>query len=302
MSDETIGFIGLGRMGAAIAERFLASGALTVCDIDPANVAPFAAGGAEVVGSPREVADRATIVFSCLPSTAACLEVALGAQGVAHGKAVKTYIDTSTMGMKVAQQIAEGLSPSIGFLDAPVSGGPPGARAGTLATMVSGARDDFERASPSLSIMAKNIFYIGERPGQAQIAKLINNHLSSAGRLATFEGLVLALKAGIDPSALIDVINVSSGRNYTTTDKVPAAILSGTFKFNGRLAISIKDETLLLEEAEALGVPLWVAPRLLETLKEAADGGYLDQDSMMLIQYMGEQAGIDVQAMMAERR
>jgi 3-hydroxyisobutyrate dehydrogenase-like beta-hydroxyacid dehydrogenase len=145
------------------------------------------------------------------------------------------------------------------------------------------------------------VFYVGEKPGQAQLAKLINNHLSTAGRLATFEGLVLALKGGLDVRALIDVINVSSGRNYTTTDKVPAAILSGSFKFNGRLAISIKDETLLQEEAAALGAPLWVAPRLLETLQEAAAGGYLERDSMLLLQYMGEQAGIDVRALLAKQ-
>lgn len=295
---DRVGFVGLGSMGAPIAERFLSSGkSLIVYDLNPDNVAPFANAGADVAASPRDVADRAEIVFSCLPSTDACIEVALGENGVAGGSALKVYIDTSTIGMKVARKIAEGLPATIGFLDAPVSGGPPGARAGTLTTMVSGPKAYFDYASPWFSIMAKNVFHVGETAGQAQLAKLINNHLSSAGRLATFEGLVLALKAGIDIHALTEVINVSSGRNYTTTDKVPSAILSGTFKFNGRLAISIKDETLLLEEAENLGVPLWVAPRLLDTLKEAASAGYLDKDSMLLMQYMGEQAGIDIQAM-----
>jgi 3-hydroxyisobutyrate dehydrogenase-like beta-hydroxyacid dehydrogenase len=290
-------------MGAAIAERFLASDvSLIVCDINPDNVAPFRDAGAETAATPRAVADRAEVVFSCLPTTQISRDVALGLDGIAHGEAVKVYIDTSTIGMKTAQEIAVGLPESIGFVDAPVSGGPPGARSGTLSTMVSGAKRHFDRALPFLSIMAKNVFYIGESPGQAQIAKLINNHLSSAGRLATFEGLVLALKAGIDPKVLLDVINVSSGRNYTTTDKVPAAILSGSFKFNGRLAISIKDQTLLQEEADALGVPLWVAPRLLETLKEAAAAGYLDKDSMLLIQYMGEKAGIDVRTIMQGHR
>jgi len=303
MSYEGIGFIGLGSMGAPIAERIQGSGAaLTVYDIDPANVASFATRGATVAASPKDVADKSEIVFSCLPSTAICLDVALGERGVVHGTKVQTYIDTSTIGLQVARTIADGLAPRIGFLDAPVSGGPPGARAGTLVTMVSGPQADYARALPAFEIMAKSIFYIGQSAGQAQIAKLVNNHLSAAGRIATFEGLVLALKAGLDPKILIDLINVSSGRNYTTTDKVPDAILSGTFKFNGRLAISIKDQTLLKEEADALGVPLWVAPRLLETLKEAADGGYLDQDSMLLIQYMGEQAGIDVRSMMIARQ
>ena len=299
----SVGFIGLGNMGGPLAERFLKAGTdLTVCDINPNNVAPFREGGAAVARTPREVADRATVVFSCMPTTDIAVEVALGADGIAHGKAVKVYIDTATIGIDIARRIAAGLPKSIGFLDAPVSGGAPGARAGTLSTMVSGPKPTFAIAEPYLKIMAKNVFHLGESAGQAQMAKLINNHLSAAHRLATFEGLVLALKAGIDLKVLVDVINVSSGRSYTTTDKIPEAILSGTFKFNGRLALSIKDQTLLRQEADRLGVPLWVAPSLLKTLKDAAAAGYLDQDSMLLIQYMGEQSGIDVRAMIQGKK
>ena len=162
--------------------------------------------------------------------------------------------------------------------------------------MVSGPKAVFKRAEPALRIMAKHVFHVGEMPGQAQIAKLINNHLSTAHRVATFEGLVLALKAGLDLKSLTEMINVSSGRSYTTTDKVPQAILSGTFKFNTHLGISIKDQILLRQAAEKLGVPLWVAPSLLSTLERAAEAGYRDKDSMYLIQFMGEQAGIDVYA------
>lgn len=298
MTQEHIGFIGLGNMGGAIAERFLSAGhPVTAFDVNPASVAHFTALGATAVGSPRQVADKAEVVFACLPTTQITLDVALGPDGIVHGQKIKVYVDTGTIGMTVAQKIATGLQPGIGFLDAPVSGGPPGAKAGTLTTMVSGPDAVFARAEPLLKVMAKNVFHVGTGAGQAQIAKLINNHLSAAHRIATFEGLVLALKAGMDLKTLVDVINVSSGRSYTTTDKVPQAILSGSFSFNGRLAISIKDQTLLQEEAEALGAKLWVAPRLLETLKEAAAAGYLDKDSMLLMQYMGEQAGIDVQAM-----
>jgi 3-hydroxyisobutyrate dehydrogenase-like beta-hydroxyacid dehydrogenase len=302
MTTGPLGFIGLGSMGAAIADRFLTCDLpLVVCDLQPDNVAPFVEAGAEVAVSPREVADRAQVVFSCLPTTDACRDVALGSDGVRYGTAVEVYVDTSTIGTTTAREIASGFRDEIGFVDAPVSGGPSGARAGTLSAMVSGAKEHFERALPYLSIMAKNVFHLGEQPGQAQIAKLINNHLSSAGRLAAFEGLVLALKAGIDPGTLIDVINVSSGRNYTTTHKIPEAILSGSFEYNGQLALSIKDETLLQEEADALGVPLWVGPHLLQTLHEVAAAGYLDHDSMFVVQYMGQQAGIDVRAIMQQR-
>jgi 3-hydroxyisobutyrate dehydrogenase-like beta-hydroxyacid dehydrogenase len=301
--NKPIGFIGLGSMGAALAERFLAAGCrLVVHDLDGATVRRFCESGAEAGLSALDVADRCETVFACLPTTQISFDVALGANGVVAGKEVRVYVETSTIGFRIANEIAEGLHPRIGFIDAPVSGGPPGARAGTLTTMVSGPRETFARVQGALSIMAKNVFYVGERPGQAQIAKLVNNHLSAAHRIATFEGLVLALKAGLDLPALIEVINASSGRSYTTTDKVPAAILSGSFKFNGRLAISIKDQTLLAEEAAELGVPLWVAPRLLETLKEAAAAGYLEKDSMQLIQYMGERAGLDVATLVGKAK
>jgi 3-hydroxyisobutyrate dehydrogenase-like beta-hydroxyacid dehydrogenase len=120
--------------------------------------------------------------------------------------------------------------------------------------------------------------------------KLINNHVSAAGRLAVLEGLAMGVKAGIDPKTLNDVFNVSSGRNYTTTDKVPAAILTGTYQFNGPLTIGLKDHALLLEEARRLGARLWIAPRVLETYQEAAAAGYREQDGMRLYLYMLSQS------------
>lgn len=296
-----VGFIGLGRMGAPMAERFLIAGSkLVVHDVAEENVAPFRKAGATVGASPRDVADKADIVISCLPNQQISVNVALGENGIASGKAVKIYIDTGTIGLRIAQTIAASLPAGIAFVDAPVSGGPAGAKAGTLSTMVSGPKAAFEKARPFLSIMARNVFHIGEEPGQAQIAKLINNHLSTASRIATFEGLVLGMKAGINPMKLIEVLNNSTGRNHTTTDKVPNAIRSGEFAYGARLGTSIKDETLLQEEATELGVPLWIAPRLLETLKEAAAEGYVDRDSMSLIEYMGALAGLDARAIMEQ--
>lgn len=299
MPQKRVGFIGMGRMGASMAERLVAAGVpLVVCDINPDNLKPFLAAGAVAADTAREVADHAEVVFSCLPTTELSLQLALSADGIAKGTAIKTYVDTGTIGLKIAKQIAAGLPDAINFLDAPVSGGPNGARAGTLSALVSGPSTAFAEAEPYLSIMARNVFHIGEQAGQAQLAKLINNHLSAAGRLAAFEGLVLAMKAGIDPMRLLAVINGSTGRNHTTTDKIPAAVRSGEFAYGARLANSVKDESLLLDEAEALGVPLWLAPRMVETLKTAAAAGYLDQDSMFLIQFMGEQAGIDARAIL----
>lgn len=299
MREEAVGFIGLGRMGAPMAERLAAAGLeLVVCDVNAESLAPFIAAGASVATTAREVAERAKVIFSCLPTIGLSLGAALGPDGIAAGSAVAVYIDTGTIGLKAAREIAAKLPAHIGFLDAPVSGGPNGARAGTLTTMVSGPKPSFDLADPFLSVIAKRIFYVGETAGQAQLAKLINNHLSTTGRLAAFEGLVMAMKAGIDPKRLLEVINASTGRNHTTSDKIPAALRSGRFAYGARLANSIKDETLLSDEAAALGVPLWVAPAMISALTAAAAQGYRDQDSMFMIQFMGEQAGIDARALL----
>ena len=299
MPGKAVGFIGVGLMGGAMAERLLAGGfPLVVFDTDPANLAPFLEEGAQPAATAREVADKAEIVFSCLPNTGASLSVALGENGVKGGTAIEVYVDTGTIGTEVAQKLAEGLAGTCAFIDAPISGGPNGARAGTLTTIVSGPQEAFESVRPYLSIIAKHIFHVGTVAGQAQLAKLINNHLSAAGRLAAFEGLVLGMKAGIDPAVLLDVINNSTGFNHTTRSKIPMAVQSGVFAYGARLANSLKDEGLLIEQAKALDVPLWFAPRILETLKEAAAAGYLNQDSMFVMQYMGEMAGIDARAIM----
>jgi 3-hydroxyisobutyrate dehydrogenase-like beta-hydroxyacid dehydrogenase len=132
--------------------------------------------------------------------------------------------------------------------------------------------------------------YLGTKPGISQVAKIINNHVSAAGRMAVFEGLTMGIKAGLDPKVLNDVFNAGSGRNYTTTDKVPAAILTGLFKYNGPLSIGLKDEALLLEEAERHQAPLWLGPRILELYREAAAAGYRDEDSMKMFVFMQSQS------------
>lgn len=292
MTLAQIGMIGTGNMGAPMALHLLESGAkLTVCDRNPAALAPLVERGASVAATPREVAEQAELVLASMPSPEASLEVALGSAGVVHGGRIKVYVETSTLGSETMRRIAASMAErGIGFLDAPVSGGPPGARTGKLSILVSGAAGAFERARSVLDTIAAKVFYLGEQPGTSQIAKLINNHVSAAGRLAVLEGLAMGVKAGIDPKTLNDVLNASSGRNYTTSDKVPAAILTGTYRFNGPLTIGLKDQALLLEEARRLGARMWIAPRILETYQEAAAAGYRDQDGMRLFLYMQEQS------------
>ena len=130
---------------------------------------------------------------------------------------------------------------NITFVDAPVSGGITGARAGTLAVMVSCPKDVYApKVEPILKHFGK-LFYTGEKPGLAQTAKLVNNLLAAAALVISSEGMAMGVKAGLDPKILLDIINVSSGRNSATQDKFPRAILPGTFDFGFATALSFKD-------------------------------------------------------------
>jgi 3-hydroxyisobutyrate dehydrogenase-like beta-hydroxyacid dehydrogenase len=299
MPTLKVGMIGIGNIGLPMALNMLDKGLdLTVFDRNPNQVEQALAAGAKVAASPKELADRCSVVVVSMPTLEASLEVALGAHGVLHGTAVRVFVETSTLGSATIQEIAKGLDArGIGMVDAPVSGGPPAARAGTLTVMASGAERDFSIAKSVLDEMASNVFYLGSKPGLSQVAKVINNHISAAGRLATFEGLAMGAKAGIDLRVLNDLLNAGTARNHTTTHKVPAAILSGTFKLNNSLTVGLKDEALLIEEAKRYDAAMWTASRILEFYREAAAAGYRDEDSMKVFLYIQSKSskdGIDI--------
>lgn len=294
MTDRTVGFIGLGNMGLPMAQQILKAGFdLTVLDTKSEALASFQ-GKAAIATTPREVADKAALVFACLPSPYVSLDVALGSDGAAHGKAMKVYVETSTLGTETVAKLEAGLRErGIPLIDGPISGGPPAARTGTLSAVVSGPAEAFAKAEPAIQAFANRIFRLGDRPGQAQIAKLINNLLSSVGRVAAFEGAVMGEKAGLDLKTLIDFINVSTGRNSTTLDKFPAAVLPRTFKYGGNLTTGLKDAELIVKEAAALGAPLFVMPKVLELFRDAAAAGYKDRESLRVLEYVEKLAGID---------
>lgn len=273
MTQPIIGFIGLGVMGGGMALSLAEKGhALVVFDVSDAAAAPLREKGAAVAASPRELADRAEVVFACLPSPAVSLEVALGAGGIVHGTAIRHYVECSTIGFDVARRLDEALgAKSIGFVDAPVSGGGDGARTGRLSTIVAGSGEALAAVTPALRAFAQEIVPIGEVPGQAQTAKLINNLLSSAAKAITFEGMAMAIEAGLDLERLVAFINVGTGRNMATLEKFPDRVLR-LFRSAGPSTIGIKDLKLYLDEAERAGAPTELARHILAL--QSADGAY----------------------------
>ena len=291
----TTGFIGLGHMGGAIARRLVHAGhALVVHDLDPGACAALARLGAVAVGSAREVGDRADIVFLCLPSAEATRQVSSALAGC---RGLRVLVETSTVGPRAVRELAQRMKPhGVAVVDAPVSGGPRGADAGTLSVMHSGARDAVAAATPQLQAIAGRRFDVGEEPGLAQICKLVNNAISAAGMIAACEATVLGVKAGLDASTMLAAINAGSGRNAATLDKFPKSILPGSFDYGGPLGLMLKDLGLFIEEAQAHGVRSLLAPATLQAWQEAADRTGGQSDYSMVIRHMEIDAGVEVRA------
>ena len=266
MSD--CGFIGLGRMGGAMARRLIDAGhQLIVHDPSAAAAAALAALGARVAPSARAVADAAPIVFLSLPNPQIVAEVVLGAQGIRSGKRLEVCVDLSTSGPDTALKLAAGLAErSIASLEAPVSGGIKGAREGTLSLMVAGPQATWEQLQPLLKVFGKP-FFMGVNPGAGQTMKLVNNLLGACAIAITAEGMTLGAKAGLDPARMIEVLNVSSGRSSATQDKWPRSVLPRTFDFGFASGLCLKDVRLCLDAAESLGVPLGVGSSVRDLLE-----------------------------------
>ena len=291
-----IAFIGCGAMGAPMAERLIDAGhALSIYDPSPAATAPLVARGAVAAPSPRAAAEASDVAFACLPSPEVSRKVALDVDGIIACKGLGAYVEMSTIGSKTVKAIAQGLSAAgIPVLDSPVSGGPRGARAGTLSTMVAGAPATFESVKPLLETVARNVFYMGEAPGLGQVTKLANNMISAAGMAAAFETSAMAVKAGVDARTLIETVNASTGRNSATMDKFPAAILTRSFDYGGKLSTMYKDVFLCLEEARELNVPMWVGSNVVQLWFHAMTQGRGNDDYTALIKMIEDWAGVVV--------
>jgi 3-hydroxyisobutyrate dehydrogenase-like beta-hydroxyacid dehydrogenase len=288
----TIGFIGLGNMGHPMASRLRDAGHdLIVQDMRVEHAAQFAGG--EAVRTPKDVADRAEIVFLSLPTPGAVRSVVLGNDGLAQGKRSKLVVDLSTTGPKLAAEVAAALDrKGVEFIDAPVSGGVSGAAKGTLAVMASGSENGFARARPFLAALGP-VFHVGRKPGQGQAMKILNNLLSATAMAVTTEAVVLGVKAGLDAKVILDVLNVSSGRNTATTDKFPRSVLDRSFNFGFRTVLLHKDVRLCKEFADQLGVSFRVGSAVDEVWEEAAKE-LGDGDFTRIVELVERSAGVTV--------
>ncbi len=228
MNDEPIGFVGLGNMGAPMAANLAAAGWSLVVH-DDAGTRERAPRDATVAESVAEIVSRAPTVLLSLPDSAAV--EAVGDAILATPSAVtRRVVDTSTIGIAQARRIHGRLAAAgIEYVDAPVSGGVAGARAGTVSIMVSAPAASFDALRPMLEGFTGNLFHVGVEPGQGQAMKLLNNFLSGTAMAATSEAVAFGDSQGLDLATMLGVLNVSTGRNTATSDKFVNRILTGTY-------------------------------------------------------------------------
>jgi 3-hydroxyisobutyrate dehydrogenase-like beta-hydroxyacid dehydrogenase len=273
MSDLVVGFVGLGNMGSALAAN-LVEARLTVVAHDavgPAR-APEGSAYAESVGDVARAAD--VVVFS-LPDGAVSESVAREVTTTDDRRATHV-VDTSTVGPHAAQAIAALLADAdIAYVDAPVSGGIAGARARTLAVMVSGNDSACAYVEPVLAGLSDRRHRVGDRPGLGQALKLANNFLSATALAATSEAVAFGTALGLDMATMVEVLNASSGNNTATSDKFPNHVITGRYSSGFANSLMAKDVRLYLAEVRAQGGPSTVGAVTAEIWEQfaAADPG-----------------------------
>ncbi len=290
------GYLGVGNMGLPMAHRLLDGGhTLTVYDIRESAMQPLLDRQARRAASPRELADQCEIVFVSLPTLAAFRAVAFGDDGLTKGRAMKLLVNTCTIGVPFVKEIEAAMAAQgVTVVDCPISGGPPGARAGTLSVMVSGDPAAVERVRPMISLWGRTLTVAGDKPGAAQVLKLTNNILSAVALAATAEAFVMGAKGGLDPEVMLSAINAGSGRNSSTESKFPMSVLTRSFDYGAEMHILMKDIDLAIAQGEDLGVPMWVCQAARLVFKHAIFQGAAQEDLTAIVKYVERNAGFEI--------
>jgi 2-hydroxy-3-oxopropionate reductase len=294
-TTPTIGLIGLGIMGRPMARNLLKAGyALVVHDVNRAAVEELVTAGAVAGGSPREVAAAVDVLITMLPDSPQVREVYAGPDGALEAlRPGFLAIDMSSIAPGTARELAErAAAGGAELLDAPVSGGEPGAIAGTLSIMVGGSEAGFERAQPVLAAMGKTIVHVGPA-GAGQVVKVCNQVVVAVVIEAVAEALVLGSKAGVDPAKIADVLQ--GGLAATKVLELRRGnFLSGSFDPGFRVRLHLKDLKNALELAREIDVALPAAAAVDQLMRAMAAAGRADYDHSGLITMLEDLAAFPV--------
>lgn len=290
----SIGFIGLGNMGAPMAEHLLEGGhELVAYDIDPEARARLRDAGAAVGEDPADVAAESEVIFLSLPGPDAVRRVVTGERGVIEGiEEGATLVDTTTSTPGTTNDVADRLAGrSATVLGAPVSGGTSGAREGTLTTMVGGDVATYEACRELFSAYATDVYHVGDSPGDGHVAKLLNNYLSFLGMVGASEAVALGERAGLDAATLVEVFNRSSGRNAATEDKFPNEIIPERYDLGFPLTLVYKDIRLFSKFADEEDAPVLLGDTVRSLIGYAHEEMGGDADMSEIYRFMSRWVG-----------
>ena len=292
---EQIGFIGLGIMGKPMARNLVQAGyELTVYDIVGEAIEELATAGAKAASSSQEVAAATDKIITMLPDSADSERAILGPGGVLEGaRPGAIIIDMSSIAPSMSQKIAAECSKkSVEFLDAPVSGGEPGAINAALAIMVGGRQEVFDQCSDLLKVMGSNVVLTGD-VGAGNITKLANQIIVAANIEALSEALVLAQKGGVDPERVFNAIRGGLAGSAVMEAKGPM-MLDRNFRAGFRIRLHQKDLRNVLQTAQELNVPLPVTALVQQMLGSLVNDGDQDADHSAILHFLEKLAHVEV--------
>jgi 3-hydroxyisobutyrate dehydrogenase-like beta-hydroxyacid dehydrogenase len=294
--NATLGYLGLGNMGQPMATRLVDAGhTVVVRDINGAATEPLMERQVKVATSGRDLADNSEIIVCSLPSNKIIREAVLGAEGLIEGDKMRVFVNACTTGSPFAEEMNEALAAKgVTYFDAPISGGPAGARDGTLSVMTSGPKEIYDEIEPYLRAYGTTLVYCGEKPGLAQVLKLANNMLFASNIMVTSEVMAMAVKAGLDAETMITAISAGSGRNSSIDMIMPRSVMPRTFDFGATIDILMKDVNLALEEGEAQGVPQPVSQQTRQLMLLAMHRGWAQKDLSELAKLVEEWSGTEI--------
>jgi len=300
MADKVtrVGFVGVGTMGEPMAANLLKAGfeVTVVAHRNRAPVERLVAQGATEAATAAEMAERVQAAVTCVSDDAAVEQVLTGPAGIAEGaQEGLIVIDTSTISPLTSQRLADDLAArGVTLLDAPISGGQNGAIAGTLAIMVGGPREAYDRVLPLLEAMGKSITYVGKN-GAALAVKLANNLIVAAAQVAISEAFTMVAKAGVEPGLAHSILmNATAGSRQL--DGIKASLLAGDLRPGFRLSLMRKDMGLALDYGKAMDVPMFSTALSHQLYTLAMGLGKGDLNAIGIAELYTDATGADLKA------
>jgi len=274
---RSVGFIGLGIMGRAMARRLIDAGhRVTVWNRDASKAAELVAAGARQAATPRAAAEGSEVVITIVTDSAAVEAVILGPDGAAQGAtAGAVFVDMTTIHPSVARKVGLALKKQgVGFLDAPVTGMEFRAKDGTLSILVGGEKADLEKARDVLSVLGNKITWFGPQ-GAGQTAKACNQILCAVNMVGIVEALHLGRLNGLDPATLVEALSPGAGGSWAL-DRFGPQIVKRDFQPGGRIALMLKDLGIIEETAREVGLPLAGAAAAKKYFEDNRSNGEVD--------------------------